>query len=616
MSFLYPAFLLGGLAIALPIVLHLLRRDVAPEVPFTAVRLLHKSPIERAHRRRLRELILLAARIAALLLLATAFARPYVQGAAPPPVRVIAVDRSYSMGAPGVFDRALDLARSAIAEAGPGEQVAVIAFDDRAELVSAPGRGADARASLDGLRPGFGATRYPAVFQQAVDLAAGAPGRLVLVTDLQRGGWDGDSATALPSNWTLEIRDALGSGRAAQNVAVTAAAVDGDRIVAAIENGGSTPRTGRVRAMVDGKETAATDYTVGAGATAEVTIPWRAPASGALGVVVDDPDGLPGDNARFIALGSASGGTSLVITGSDGSAGSAGKPAAFYFSRAVATVAGGGVDVLPASRVASMSAEDLANRREVALLSTRGLERAARERLMAFVKSGGGLFMAAGPDLEVPVIVEMTGWQPPIVAHEQTGPLTLAATDLRHPVFQPFGALSANLGQARFDRAWRVTEDGWSVVARFSNGTPALLERTMERGRVVLFASDVDRRWNDFPLHPAFVPFVLETLRYVSGVRAMHDYVVAQAPAEAAHTPGVYRGTDGRPFAVNVDIRESALATMTAGDFERQIQRSSAGTVQAAVRQAQQTEGHQSYWQYGLVLMIATLVAESVAGRA
>jgi hypothetical protein len=32
--------------------------------------------------------------------------------------------------------------------------------------------------------------------------------------------------------------------------------------------------------------------------------------------------------------------------------------------------------------------------------------------------------------------------------------------------------------------------------------------------------------------------------------------------------------------------------------------------------QAQQTESQQSYWQYGLVLMIATLVAESVVGRA
>ena len=81
MSFLYPAFLLGALAIAIPIVLHLLRRDVAPEVPFTAVRLLHRAPVERADRRRLRDLLLLAARVAALLLLAAAFARPYVQGA-------------------------------------------------------------------------------------------------------------------------------------------------------------------------------------------------------------------------------------------------------------------------------------------------------------------------------------------------------------------------------------------------------------------------------------------------------------------------------------------------------------------------------------------------------
>jgi hypothetical protein len=216
--------------------------------------------------------------------------------------------------------------------------------------------------------------------------------------------------------------------------------------------------------------------------------------------------------------------------------------------------------------------------------------------------------------MEVPVLAEMTGWQPPLIAKDQAGPLTLAATDLRHPVFQPFGALSANLGQARFDRSWRVTEDGWSVLARFSNGTPALLERGMGRGRVVLFASDVDRRWNDFPLHPAFVPFVLETVRYVSGTRAVHDYVVAQAPAEAAHTPGVYRGADGRPFAVNVDTRESSLAAMDSADFERQVQRS--GTAQSAARQAQQTEAHQSYWQYGLVLMIATLVAESVAGRA
>src|SRR4029453_2455947 len=101
MSFLYPAFLLGALAVAVPVVLHFLRRDVAPDVPFSAVRLLPRSPIARSRRRRLRDLLLLAARVAALLLLAAAFARPYIAGAAATPgrIRIVAVDRSFSMGA-------------------------------------------------------------------------------------------------------------------------------------------------------------------------------------------------------------------------------------------------------------------------------------------------------------------------------------------------------------------------------------------------------------------------------------------------------------------------------------------------------------------------------------
>ena len=113
MSFLYPAFLAAALAIAVPIVLHLLRRDAAPEVPFTAVRLLRRGPVERSRRRRLRDLLLLAARVAAILLLAAAFARPYMAARGDAGLRVVAVDRSFSMAAPGRFERAgSDAARS------------------------------------------------------------------------------------------------------------------------------------------------------------------------------------------------------------------------------------------------------------------------------------------------------------------------------------------------------------------------------------------------------------------------------------------------------------------------------------------------------------------------
>ena len=208
MSFLYPAFLVGAVAVAIPIVLHFLRRDIAPEVPFSAVRLLQHSPVARSRRRRLRDLLLLAARVAALLLLAAAFARPYLVGApGSSALRIVAVDRSFSMAAPGRFARALDLARRAVDETAPGERVSVIAFDDSADLLADPGSAAEARAALTDLQPGFGATRYTALFAKAAEVAAGSPARLIVVTDLQRAGWDGERRAMLPADLALEVKE-------------------------------------------------------------------------------------------------------------------------------------------------------------------------------------------------------------------------------------------------------------------------------------------------------------------------------------------------------------------------------------------------------------------------
>ena len=146
MSFLYPAFLIGALAAAIPIVLHLLRRDVAPEVPFTAVRLLRRSPLEQTRRRRLRDLLLLAARVAALMLLAAAFARPYLTAAAAgPALEIIAVDRSYSMAAPGQFERAQAEGPARGRRPGPGIAVSRSTISVRGRDAGGPG---ESRASV------------------------------------------------------------------------------------------------------------------------------------------------------------------------------------------------------------------------------------------------------------------------------------------------------------------------------------------------------------------------------------------------------------------------------------------------------------------------------------
>jgi hypothetical protein len=612
MNFLYPAFLIGAVAVAIPIALHFLRRDIAPEVPFSAVRLLQRSPVARSRRRRLRDLLLLAARIVALLLLAGAFARPYIAGATgSSPVRLVAIDRSFSMGAPGRFAHALDLARRAIDEASPAERVGLIAFDDGAELLAEPGSVARAKAALTRVRPGYGGTRYPALLAKAADVAAGA-GRLVVVTDLQRGGWDGDERGVLPAGLVMEVRD---TGAPPPNLSVAAVKTAGDRVIASIQNSGTGPRSGRLCVERDGHVVATAEYAVPARGSVEVPIPYRVPASGSIAVALDDAEGFAADNARFAILDNAGHGV-LVIT-------SPATDSGFFLSRALATTPGSEQNGISPRLVASTSlardvdAQSLSTFSAAVLLSTRGLERRAWESLSAFVQSGGGLLIAASPDVDPSVLSSMFKWTPALdTAIAATDAVALSPTDVRHPIFRPFGALTANLGQVRFDRAWRVKAGGWDEAARFTDGSAALLERREGRGRVVLFASDLDRQWNDFPQHPAFVPFAVEAVRYVGGGQDRgREYVVGSAPPGTGPGPGIYRTPNsGRMVAVNVDPRESTSAALSAQEFLQRAE-SVAAPPAVADRKVQQVEARQSYWQYGLLLMMAALVAESFVGR-
>jgi hypothetical protein len=621
MSFLYPAFLVGALAIAIPIALHLLRRDVAPEVPFSAVRLLQRSPVVRSKRRRLRDLLLLAARIAALLLLAAAFARPYVAGAAgSSSVRIVAIDRSFSMGAPGRFAHALDLARRAVDEASPGERVALVAFDQSAEVLSPPGPGSAARAALETVQAGFASTRYATVFTKAAEIAGADSARLILITDLQRAGWEGEQRGVLPDTIALEIRDA---GPPPANLSVDAIRVAGDQVVASIHNSGREARTGRVRVEQDERTAASADYTARPDGTTDVAIRYKTPSTGSISVVVDDERGFAADNTRYVVLDPAVHTNVLLVTSGTGDSG-------LYVARVLGATRDRKddeqrVDVQIVSseslaREQDSRRVDLAKCSTVVVLSTRGLERRVWESLGTCVKSGGGLVVAAGPEVDPAVLSSIFNWRPALDA-AAGGPgqdVALSPTDVRHPIFRPFGTLTANLGQVRFERAWRVKSAGWEVLARFTDGTPALLERREDRGRVVLFASDLDRQWNDFPLHPAFVPFTLETVRYVAGARDRgRDYIVGASPAGLDAKPGILRAPgDGRAIAVNVDTRESDSAAIPQAEFGARVERVARAASGSADPRAQQVEARQSYWRYGLLLMVAALVAESFVGRA
>jgi len=103
MSFLSPWFLLGLLGVAIPMAIHLSRRQKAEKVVFSTIRFLRKTPKKIILFQQIQQWLLLLLRAAIIALLAIAFARPFLSqtvsaraGFSPRSV-VILLDTSMSM---------------------------------------------------------------------------------------------------------------------------------------------------------------------------------------------------------------------------------------------------------------------------------------------------------------------------------------------------------------------------------------------------------------------------------------------------------------------------------------------------------------------------------------
>ena len=620
-SFLSPLFLAGAAAAAVPIVVHLLKREPDMRVKFAAVKLIRQAPVEHTDKRRLRELLLLTLRVTALVLLALAFARPFfATGAAvgSAGVTVVALDTSYSLAAPGRFERAKQLAKDAVAKAPAGDLVGVVTFADEAEIVAKPG--ADRTLANDAIEQasaGFGATRYRAALSAASQHLAGRHGTIVVVTDLQESGWDAGDRASVPEGTMIHIADV---GVMPPNLAVTAVRPLPDRVVASVHNGGPRPREARVHLRIDGRPAGDAIISLGANQSAEATFAG-APHGSSAAVNVDDADGIQPDNVRYAVIGGTAKPSVLVVTGS----GDVNRDA-FYVQHALAA----GTPEDSAFQIASAGGADLAAWTEdrltphaaVLLLSTRGLERRGRELLAAYAQHGGGIFIAAGTDVDGDVVGDVLGAGSTLrivtVNGTRSVARALAPADGRHPVFRAFAGNPASLGLVTFQNAARIEGAACQTLARFTTGDAALIECPAGDGHALILASDVNNRWNDFPLHATFVPFVHEVVRYLASARAhAAEYLIGDVPAGVRRVPGIVTLTGttrtaggSRTIAVNIDPRETDPARLSVDEFQSAVTRLRDAGGMETRGEAREQEDQQHLWRYALAAMAVLLAAE------
>lgn len=591
-SFLSPLFLVAAIAAAVPILLHLFHRKTEIVIDFPAVRLLTRAPVQQHRRRRLRELILLALRVIALVLLALSFARPYFAGAVASdsaPLTVIAMDTSLSMSAPGQIERAREAAVQGLNTAPDAHALALVTFADAAIVVGEPTTDRSAiRAAIAQVQPSPRGTRFRTALARATEIIGTREGRVVIVTDLQQAGWEANDEGGLPDGVDVTV---AAIAPPVGNLAVTSAERRDRRVVATVQNFGSAEVQSVVGVVLDGNQLAQTAVTVAPLAAADVEISTTLPRTGQAEVRIDDERGYQLDNAKPLLLDPQSAIPVAVIVSDP-----TGATGGLYIERAL-NVAGGGrefrVEVIDGAGLAKWAQDDLDRRSVVFLLGTRTLDRAGREMIKRYLARGGRVFVALGPDVDVGTLSTLLGVTLSVSeAPVRTPGATMVATDSRHPIFRPFLLPAGALSDVQVDQYRRLNDQPDRVVlARFSGGDAALTEQSAGEGRLMVYTSDLDNEWSRFPLNPAFVPFAVEATRYLARHSGAGETTAA------------------------VELRESNPAATTAEEFMNAIERINRGTLLEAKNAAREIEDRQRWWQIGLLIMLGALAGEALLGR-
>jgi hypothetical protein len=236
------AVAMGLLAAAAPVVIHWLTRPRPKTLPLSTLRFLREVVEQRRSRSRLRDWVILLLRTAAVLLIAAAVARPLfgrrVMQTAPDDAdvaRVVLLDASYSLSAIGREMQHFERARSAAAR----------------ELTYQPGLAANLIVAaaqptslFAGLSTNFGALRdelsaaaprpealhvtlaLNAAAEQLAAVPEGSRRELIVISDFQRTNWASADFSALPHDTQIRLRS-VAPEEDHPNLALLDARVDG-----------------------------------------------------------------------------------------------------------------------------------------------------------------------------------------------------------------------------------------------------------------------------------------------------------------------------------------------------------------------------------------------------
>src|SRR5271167_2929441 len=206
MGFFAPWFLVGLAGLALPLYLHLLKKQTSEPKPVNSLMFFESRTQSSTRHRRLRYFLLLSLRLLVLLLLILAFANPFINRntatLASNRLVLLVVDNSFSMRAGTRLADAKAAAMNVLSGKGAA-RAQVASFGSQLRLMTQPVEDQSAlRAAVQAIQPGDGHGNFGELARavRAMAESVHTPIELHLFSDMQRSEVANVADMALPAN--------------------------------------------------------------------------------------------------------------------------------------------------------------------------------------------------------------------------------------------------------------------------------------------------------------------------------------------------------------------------------------------------------------------------------
>ena len=596
--------MLGWLvAAAAPVVIHLWNRRKYREVSWAAMEYLLAAVRKNSRRIRIEQWLLLAMRTSLIVLLVLAVAGPYLQsaglaaGAGHPLLKVLVIDSSYSMGYKPTdksrFERAKQLAAQIVDESTPGDGFALVQMSSlpRGAIATPTSIPKDVLGEIENLKLEHGGADLPATLAKVKDLIQQAAAsdlrwsrcEIYFLTDLGQNTWIANIQTAaaeLAKTASLFIVDlgqtdcenaAISSLRMMEPYATTSATLNFE---AQIVNYGRQTHRQPIQWWVDGQQEKEDFIDLAPGKQTSAVFQWRFEAPGDHAIEARLlGDALDVDNHRWLAV-PVQGAVEVLVLNGDGS-----DAAAKYLTKALNPEAEGSQAPIHVHLAAenALLETNLSQYDAVFASNVAQFTAAEAQALARFVRAGGGLVLFLGDRVQAqrynlelgggrggmePILpVELLQSTDQAVGGGNSAPgesqFSFGPLGYRAAIVAPFagneraGLLSTPI--SRYFRMKPLAAGGGADSSRVAlaireTGDPAIVERTLGRGEVIVVAlpaslNSVDpvskAPWTLMPAWHSFLPLVQEILsQAVVAHLAGHNQLVGQPISGTAATSG------------------------------------------------------------------------------